>query len=142
MPQDKPPYKLTISLEAYQPEAMQAVLRRLNELSNEYDQVPELKTKVAIESTDEGALVYIRNQLEAFLRHSNEPVECKVTMEAPGVRPISKPRTTPMDSLLEDVPRAPGRKRTDPRTWADDDYQVHEADEGESRRRTSQIGER
>lgn len=96
---EKPPYSLSISLESYRPEAINAALERLNELCSEYDQTGKVKARVAIESYQEDALLAIREQIEAYLRVKRVVIEGKVTLESPVVRPeLAK---TPMDDMLE-----------------------------------------
>lgn len=104
---EKPPYKLSIDLESYRPEAINAALERLNELCSEHDQVGKTKAKVAIESYQEDALIAIREQIEAYLRVNKVVIEGKVTLESPVVRP--QPEKTPMDEML-DMPDTPGRR--------------------------------
>ena len=95
---EKPPYSLSISLESYRPEAINAALERLNELCSEYDQAGKVKAKVTIESYQEDALLAIREQIETYLRVKKVILEGKVTLESPVVRPETK---TPMDDMLE-----------------------------------------
>lgn len=99
MPQEKPPYKLSIDLESFRPEAINDALDRLNDLCSEHDQTGKVKAKVAIESHHEDALLAIREQIETYLRANKIIIEGKVTMESPVVRP--QPEKTPMEEALE-----------------------------------------
>jgi hypothetical protein len=99
MATDKPPYRLTIDLETWHPDALKDTLDRLRELTDEHDQTSgELKTKLTIESWQEDALVAIRNQIESYLRHNKLLITGDATIKGPLVRP--KPEPTPMEALL------------------------------------------
>lgn len=96
---DKPPFKLSIDLESYRPEAINAALDRLNDLCSEHDQTGKVKAKVVIESNSEDALLAIREQIETYLRVKKVVLEGKVTLESPVVRP--QPEKTPMEEALD-----------------------------------------
>lgn len=94
---DKLPYQLTINLKSFRPEAVEAALRRFEQLCSEHDQIGAITTKVVIESNDEDALIEMRNQFEVWLRAARALVEGDVTMRSPLVRP--KPQLLPMDAV-------------------------------------------
>jgi hypothetical protein len=99
MATDKPPFKLTITLESYRPDALNQAIEHLNELCNQYDQTGELKAKATIESWKEDPLLAIRAEIEQYLRLKKLIIEGKVTLESPVVRP---PITlTPMEKAIE-----------------------------------------
>lgn len=106
MPNEKPPYKLSIDLESFRPEAINEALERLNALCSEHDQTGKVKAKVVIESHQEDALLAIREQIETYLRARKIIIEGKVTMESPVVRP--QPEKTPMEEALERLRPEPG----------------------------------
>ena len=98
---DKPPYKLTIKLNGTRPDALNAAVRRLDDLCSEYDQVADLKTAITIESWKEDDLLAIREGIEAFLDAKRLIIGGEVTLTSPVVRkrtPVAVP--TPMDELL------------------------------------------
>jgi len=100
MPQDKPPFKLTINLESYRPDALNSAVERLRELCEEHDQTTgEMKTKIILESWKEEPLLAIRAQIETYLRHHKLLLDGKATIESPIVRP--RPELTPMEEAIE-----------------------------------------
>jgi len=97
---ERPPYKLTIDLETYRPDALKDTLDRLRELTEEHNQTGgELKTKLTIESWQEDALLAIRDQIETYLRQHKLLITGEVAMKGPLVRPKSE--KTPMETLLD-----------------------------------------
>jgi hypothetical protein len=97
---DKPPYKLTIDLETYHPDALKDTLDRLRELCEEHEQSGgELKTKLTIESHQEEALTAIRDQIEVYLRQHKLLITGDATIRGPLVRPKAEP--TPMERMLD-----------------------------------------
>jgi hypothetical protein len=94
---DKLPYRLTINLKSFRPDAIKAALSRLDDLCSEHDQAGALTTKVVIESNDEQSLSEIRNQFEVFLRAARTLVEGEITIASPLVRP--QPKSLPMDAV-------------------------------------------
>lgn len=103
---EKAPFKLSIALEGFRPEAINAALDRLNDLCSEHDQSGKVSAKVVIEGYQEDALVGIREQIETYLRVNKFVLEGKVTMESPVVRP--QPEKTPMERMMEALQPGPG----------------------------------
>jgi hypothetical protein len=103
---DKPPFKLTITLEAFKPEAMNMALDEINELCNHYDQAGELKTKVTIESWKEDPLLSIRAEIEDFLRRHKVAIDGKVSLESPLMRTIAQ--ETPIEAAIRKLTPKPG----------------------------------
>ena len=98
MPKEKPLYKLTVDLVTYFPDALNATLEKLQELTEEHDQVTgELKTKVIVETDSEEAVRQIRYQLETYLRQHKTQISGEVVIKEPLVRP--EPTPLPMDAI-------------------------------------------
>lgn len=101
---DKPPYKLTIKLNGTRPDALNAAVRRLDELCGDHDQVADLKTAVTIESWKEDDLIAIRDGIESFLDSKRLIIGGEVTLTSPVVRKrtpiVAEPPPTPMEEYL------------------------------------------
>jgi len=101
---DKPPYKLTIKLNGTRPDALNAAVRRIDELCGDHDQVADLKTAITIESWKEDDLLTIRDGIEAFLDSKRLIIGGEVTLTSPVVRKrtpiVAEPPPTPMEEYL------------------------------------------
>lgn len=136
---DKPPFKLSITLETNRPDAMKASIDHLNTLCNEHDQRSDVKTKVVIESWDEVSLLAIRAGIEAYIRQHRWVIDGKVTMDSPLIRmesqvpPMVELFNAPMGS--DGPPRRERNPRLNPDEWQDDEYNISvTTSDGPSRR--------
>ena len=130
MATEKPWYKLEVTLEAARVETLMRALERLNELSSEHSQPGELKTKVVMESFEEGTLTAIRDLFELWLRHNRVGIDGTVTMRAPLVR--HKPEPEAKQGRFD----FSVRKAAPPVTEGDDDEEDDDSglhDDGTSR---------
>lgn len=108
---DKPPYKLVIKLSGTRPDALNAAVRRLDELCGDHDQVGELKTAVTIEIWKEEDVLAIRDGIEAFLDSKRLIIAGEVTLTSPIIRkrapiPAPEPIPTPMEAYLQEMEQA------------------------------------
>ena len=103
MPQDKPPYKLTVKLAGAKPEKIAQAMLELRERAAEYDQAGEAQTTLTIEAWQESPLRAITDSFETWLYHNAVGIECEIGLKRPGIRPETiamysrEKRATPMD---------------------------------------------
>lgn len=104
---DKPPYKLTIKLEAARIDVLHKALQYLSHQCDEHDQTGRLTTKVVIESFDEDDVLAIRDNLEAYIKVNRLVLDGAINLESPLVRVVrdpdrgSAPPRTPMEIYIE-----------------------------------------
>lgn len=103
MPNEKPPYKLTVKLDGAKPERIAEAMAELRERASEYDQSVEAQATLTIESWQEAPLRAVLDAFETWLFYRAQGVDCEIKLQRPGVRPETREmlarekRATPMD---------------------------------------------
>lgn len=103
MPNEKPPYKLTIKLDGAKPERIAEAMAELRERAAEYDQVVSAQATMTIESRQEAPIRAVIDAFETWLFYRAQGVDCEIKMQRPGLRPETREmlarekRVTPMD---------------------------------------------
>ena len=134
-------YKIGLSVEVVFPQHRDDLITALAELLNEHGATTRTFTVTYEEQTTRGKRT-TKETLEFVPGETIELSEFGMLIERPLEAELRKIESVTLSSGSKSVTIGRRSARIDPRTWADDDYQVREADEGESSRRTSQIGER
>lgn len=101
MAAEKPPYKLTIKMDAARPGALAKALAYLHELTAAHSLPGALRASVGLEGWDEATLAMVRATFEGWLRRNASGVDGRAVLDGPLVRP-EEPEATPlpMDALF------------------------------------------
>jgi hypothetical protein len=103
-PEEKAPYKATITLKGTKPEHIATALNELQHRIAEFDQTGEGSATVTIEAHQEEPIQHIVEAYETWLFYHAPGLDCEVKLKRPGLRPETREllarekRRTPMDS--------------------------------------------
>lgn len=122
MPDDKPPYKLVITLSSARPDSIGEALKQIRDIAADQDLLGNGEGKIVFESFRDRDLKDLADAIELYLADHQLGMESKMRLDRPGIRPewlaVHRARhTTPMDKTGWEQ-KAP---ETDDQAEADDD---------------------